>query len=240
MSRLSVLLAILFALVCASTLNADIYVWIDQNGVKNFTNFLPPEGAEIFIKDSGVSQKTAGDTPPRPNAIQSPQPDATSEVSRLREELEAVKKLLAENLEASKAVEEGEIPDRTVPDEDAYDSAGDTYITAEPEQSYTPVHKYYYPYYGYGASRFVYDRHSGKRFRHKRHFYTKSHYGRHKKYDSHRRGHKMHHRSKFKKQKHDIHFRVKNRIRSQRSRAPKWNRRGGFGHGLRTHYYHRR
>ncbi len=52
MRRLSALLAILFALVCASTLNANIYDWIDEDGVKNFTNFSPPEGAEIFIKDS--------------------------------------------------------------------------------------------------------------------------------------------------------------------------------------------
>jgi hypothetical protein len=49
MRRLSAFLAILFALVCASTLKADIYVWIDGDGVKNFTNFSPPEGAEIFI-----------------------------------------------------------------------------------------------------------------------------------------------------------------------------------------------
>ncbi len=227
MRRLSVLLAILFALVCASSLNADIYVWIDEDGVKNFTNFSPPVGAKIFIKDSGISQKTAEDKPPRKDDTRPPKPDATSEVSRLREELEAVKKLLAENLEASKADEEDKYPARSVPVEDAYDSSDGTYTAAEPERSYTTVHKYYYPYYGYGAKRFVHDRHSGKRFRHK-------------KYESHRRGHEKHHRSKFKKQKHDIYPRVKHRIRSPRSHAPKWNRRGRFGRGLRTHYYHRR
>ncbi len=240
MKRLSALLAILFALVCASTLNADIYVWVDEDGVKNFTNFSPPEGAEIFIKDSGISQKTAEDTPPRTFETQTPKPAATSEVSRLKEELEAVKKLLAENLEASKAVEEDKYPDRSVPVQDAYDSSDDTYTAAEPERSYTTVHKYYYPYYGYGAYGFVHDRHSGKRFRHKRHFYRKNHYGGHQKYDSHRRGHEKQHRAKLKKQKHDIQHSVKHRIGSKRSHAPEWNRRGRFRSGLRTHYYHRR
>jgi hypothetical protein len=75
MRRLSALLAILFALVCASTLNADIYVWVDENGVKNFTNFSPPEGAVIFIKDSGISKKTAEDSPPRTFETQPPKPD---------------------------------------------------------------------------------------------------------------------------------------------------------------------
>jgi hypothetical protein len=240
MRRLSALLAILFALVCASTLNADIYVWIDEDGVKNFTNFSPPEGAEIFIKDSGISQKTAEYTPPRNDETRPPKPDATSEVSRLREELEAVKELLAENLEASKADEEVKYPDSSVPVEDAYDSSNGTYTAAEPERSYTTVHKYYYPYYGYGAYGFVHDRYSGKRFRHKRHFHRKSRYGSHQKYDSHRRGYAKHHRAKLKKQKHDSHHSLKHHSRSKRSHVPKWNRHGRFRYGLRTHYYHRR
>ena len=234
MRRLSALLVILFALVCASTLNADIYVWIDEDGVKNFTNFSPPEGAKIFIKDSGISQKTAEYTPPRNDETRPPKPDATSEVSRLREELEAVKELLAENLEASKADKEDKYPDRPVPVEDAYDSSNGTYTAAESERSYTTVKKYYYPYYGYGAYGFVRDRHGKKKFRYKRH------YGDRKKYDSHRRGNTKHHRVIFNKRKHDSHHRVKHRIRSPRSHAPKWNRRGRFGRGLRTHYYHRR
>jgi hypothetical protein len=157
----------------------------------------------------------------------------------LREDLEAVKKLLAENLEASKAVEEDKYVERSVPVEDAYDSSDDTYTAAEPEQSYTTVHRYY-PYYGYGAYGFVHDRYSGKRFRHKRHFHRKSHYGGHKKYYSHRRGREKQHGAKLKIQKHDTHHKVKHRIRSQRSHAPKWNRRGRFSHGLRTRYHHRR
>jgi hypothetical protein len=64
MKRLSAILALLITLLCASTLNANIYVWIDADGVKNFSNFLPPEGAEIFIKDSGLSQKPTQSAPP--------------------------------------------------------------------------------------------------------------------------------------------------------------------------------
>jgi hypothetical protein len=240
MRRLSAFLAILLALVWASTLNADIYVWTDEDGVKNFTNFSPPEGAEIFIKDSGISQKTAEDTPPRTFETQPPKPDATGEVSRLREELEAVKKLLAENLEASKAVEEDPYPDRRVPVEDAYDASDDTNTAAEPQRSYTTVHKYYYPYYGYGAYGLFQDRHSGKRFRHKRHFHRKSRYSGHKKYYSHRRGHGKQHRAKLKKQKHDIHHSVKHRIGSKRRHAQGWNRNGRFRSGSRIHYRHRR
>ncbi len=54
----------------------------------------------------------------------------------MREELEAVKKALAETLEASPAAEEDKYPDRTVPVEDVYDSSGDTYGLPEPERSY--------------------------------------------------------------------------------------------------------
>ncbi len=240
MRRISAVSTFLFVLACASILNANIYVWIDADGVKHFTNFAPPEGAEIFIQDSGVSQKPAEDRPARTDQTRPPKPDATSEVSRLQEELEALKKLLAENLEASKTVGAEKYPDRTLPVEDAYDASDDAYTEAEPERSYTTVHKYYYPYFGFGGYGLAHKRHDGKKFGHKRHYHRKSHFGDRKKYDRHRRGHAKRHWTTFKKRKHDVHQTKKHRIGSPRRHASGWNRRGKFGHVSRTHFYHRR
>ena len=39
--------------------SADIYFWTDENGVKNFTNYSPPEKAEVFMETSEPDQDTA-------------------------------------------------------------------------------------------------------------------------------------------------------------------------------------
>jgi len=49
-------LAILVSIVPAAF--ADIYVWTDENGVKNFTNQAPPEQAEVFMTTPEIEAHT--------------------------------------------------------------------------------------------------------------------------------------------------------------------------------------
>jgi len=47
-----ILLTLLWCLLAPGVeAEADVYVWEDENGVMNFTNYLPPPGASVFIKD---------------------------------------------------------------------------------------------------------------------------------------------------------------------------------------------
>lgn len=51
MKLLKIFAAFFIGLFWASAVEADIYVWTDENGVTNFTNNNPPPEAKIFIKD---------------------------------------------------------------------------------------------------------------------------------------------------------------------------------------------
>ena len=74
--------------------SADIYFWTDENGVKNFTNYSPPEKAEVFMETSEADQDTAldeaetdraGDTD---RALESEQLQAATEkIEALREQV---------------------------------------------------------------------------------------------------------------------------------------------------------
>ena len=50
MKRFSIIPLILFISLWAAMLNADIYTWTDENGVRHFTNNNPPKQAKLMIK----------------------------------------------------------------------------------------------------------------------------------------------------------------------------------------------
>jgi len=56
-------IVLLVAAVCfiAGSLQADIYEWTDENGVKHFTNYAPPEDATILMKTEEVPYDEAAD-----------------------------------------------------------------------------------------------------------------------------------------------------------------------------------
>ena len=56
-------LLLLIAGVCllAGPLYADIYEWTDENGVKHFTNYAPPDDATILIKTQELPHDEAAD-----------------------------------------------------------------------------------------------------------------------------------------------------------------------------------
>ena len=54
MKGLKIVLLIAAGCLIAGSLQADIYEWTDDNGVKHFTNYAPPEDATILMKTEEV------------------------------------------------------------------------------------------------------------------------------------------------------------------------------------------
>ena len=107
--------------------SADIYFWTDENGVKNFTNYSPPEKAEVFMETSEADQDTAldeaetdraGDTD---RALESEQLQAATEkIEALREQVDELTDRLAAvpeapPLEANEVTVETEGASNTIP-----------------------------------------------------------------------------------------------------------------------------
>jgi hypothetical protein len=61
MKGLKIFLLIVAGCLIAGPLHADIYEWTDENGVKHFTNFAPPDDATILIKSEEVPYDEAAD-----------------------------------------------------------------------------------------------------------------------------------------------------------------------------------
>ena len=55
---LAPILGLMVYLWCVPALFADIYVWTDANGVKNFTNHAPPEEAVVFMETPEIDAKS--------------------------------------------------------------------------------------------------------------------------------------------------------------------------------------
>ena len=100
----SILLIAMLAMagVTVPIASADIYFWTDENGVKNFTNYSPPEKAEVFMETSEADEDTslieaetdrAGDAD---RTLESEQLQAaTEEIEALREQVGELKDRLA-------------------------------------------------------------------------------------------------------------------------------------------------
>jgi hypothetical protein len=160
--------------------SADIYFWTDENGVKNFTNYSPPEKAEVFMKTPEAGEEKSlleaetdrhGDAD---RALESEQLQAaTEEIEALREQV-------------------GELKDRfaALPEAPSFESGG---AANEAEEASTAVrygsgyvywaYPYGYPSYGYKGHRKFGPRHGygrpgyKKRFNHPNGFKSHS-YGR--------------------------------------------------------------
>ena len=58
---MKILLLIAAGCLVAGTLHADIYQWTDENGVKNFTNYAPPDNATVLMKTEELPYDEAAD-----------------------------------------------------------------------------------------------------------------------------------------------------------------------------------
>ena len=61
MKGLKIGLLIVAGVLIAGSLQADIYQWTDQNGIKHFTNYKPPDDATILIKSKELPYDEAAD-----------------------------------------------------------------------------------------------------------------------------------------------------------------------------------
>ena len=100
----SILLIAMLAMagVTVPIASADIYFWTDENGVKNFTNYSPPEKAEVFMETSEADEDTSlieGETDRAGDAgrtLESEQLQAAvEEIEALREQVGELKDRLA-------------------------------------------------------------------------------------------------------------------------------------------------
>ena len=61
MKRFTIFIISLLITLPCSIANADIYKWIDENGVIHFTNYSPPEQARILMKTNEIPYDEAAD-----------------------------------------------------------------------------------------------------------------------------------------------------------------------------------
>lgn len=139
---------------------ADIYFWTDENGVKNFTNYSPPEKAEVFMETSEADENSelneaetnrAGD---RDRELESEQLQvAAEEIEALREQVSELKNDLKDRLEALPEASPMESDDVATETQgaDATIRYGSGYV-------YWP-YPYGYPPYGYKGHRKLRPRH---------------------------------------------------------------------------------
>lgn len=55
--QLSVIVALLICIFLPHAALAELYGWIDENGVKHFSNYPPPEGVKSFRHKSEIQSK---------------------------------------------------------------------------------------------------------------------------------------------------------------------------------------
>ena len=61
MKGIKIILLITAGCLMAGPLHADIYEWTDENGVKHFTNYAPPDDAKILMKTKELPYDEAAD-----------------------------------------------------------------------------------------------------------------------------------------------------------------------------------
>ena len=228
MSSLKIMVFILLSCIVATSSFADIYEWTDENGVKHFTNYAPPDDATILMKSEEVPYDEAADR-------------ARIEADR-QYQLELAKLEIAEK-EAELARREAEAERRAA---EAERYAAETEKAADQYLEDARNDRYYYRGGGsYGYYRPLYDkRWYYRKYRpthdysrpHKRIYRKKSHYGHSKK----NYGNKYHQKKHAYPQKYpsahslrspglSIHsgYRVNSRSRSQMGRSQAG--RGSYG-----------
>ena len=228
MKVLKILLIAAAGCLIAGSLQADIYEWTDENGIKHFTNYAPPDDATILMKTEEVPYDEAADR-------------ARIEADR-QYQLELAKLEIAEK-EAELARREAEA-ERRAAEAERYaaetEQAADQYLEdARNDRSYYRGGGYYGYYRPPYYKRWYYRKHKVSHYYiqpHKRIYRGKSHYGHSKK----NYGNKYHQKKYTYSQNYpsmrslrspglSIHsgYRVNSRSRSQMGRSQAW--RGSYG-----------
>jgi len=131
-------LFVVSVLLCClnTTVDADIYTWIDENGVKHFSNFAPPATAEVIMKteelpydEQADQQRMAAEKQER--LVAAWQELADKEAELLDRQRAAEQKIEAANVRSQEALREAEA------------------LLNEAEERYNSSSNRGYGYYGY-------------------------------------------------------------------------------------------
>jgi Skp family chaperone for outer membrane proteins len=137
-------LFVVSVLLCSlyTTVYADIYTWIDKNGVKHFTNFAPPANAEVIMKteelpydEQADQERMAAERQER--LVAAWQELADKEAELLDRQRAAEQRIEAANVRAEEALSEAE----------ALLNEAEERYNRDSNRGY--VHYGYYPYYGH-------------------------------------------------------------------------------------------
>jgi hypothetical protein len=61
MKKFGLIIAFLLIFLCPPAMSEQVYTWIDESGVKHFTNDPPPEGATLIETTKEIQQDEAKD-----------------------------------------------------------------------------------------------------------------------------------------------------------------------------------
>lgn len=142
MKRLTLFVVPVLLCCLNTTVDADIYTWIDENGVKHFSNFAPPVHAEVIMKteelpydEQADQQRMAAERQERLVAVW--QELADKEAELLNRQRAAAQEIEAANVRAQEALREAEaLLNEAEERYNGYSSRGTAYYG-------------YYPYYGH-------------------------------------------------------------------------------------------
>lgn len=210
--------------------SADIYSWIDENGVRHFTNQAPPKHAKLLIKSPEISH----DEEAHQRRLEEDQLElarqelAEREAFLLQQQLEAERRLAAANARAEAVLQQA---DQILQEAEA---AAEYY-----DNNRGSSYGYYYPYYRLGHKRhyvshygrkglyrkhpYKYRRHPYK-YGHKKHKRYSSKYGHYNKHRSKGKYHNRHYRSHSGKSRHSL---TRGRPMSHRARSAAFRGRHG-------------
>jgi hypothetical protein len=226
MKGLKIFLLIAAQFLIASSLFADIYEWTDENGVKHFTNYAPPNNAKLIMKTETVPYDEAADierieTEQQNQLALERQEIAEREAELERKLAEAERRLAALDRQAERIEREAEEWSDEAGDDDYIDSS----------------YGYYPGYYTFPRKQRWYYRGNYGGI-----YYKKPHYKRHHRYRHYKKNYYGHHKKRFIKNKHfpKRHIRShsklrhgKHHYRSHRTRHHGWSHfnRGRIGSG---------
>jgi hypothetical protein len=169
--------------------HADIYVWVDENGVKHFTNENPPPHAKVLMRTKENPYYESADR-------------ARQEVEKQQDLLQAQAEIL--ELKARLAEQQDEVQ-RGIAEiepkaEDTLQHAEDLPASANNQNDSDRRYSYSYGYYPksfnsrhYRSSKYHYPAHDGI-YNHKKHKFRKGHH----RFKRHRSGKSHHFRKHFK------------------------------------------
>ena len=131
-----------FLSLAVSTASADIYAWTDENGVRHFTNHLPPKQATLFMKTPEIpyDEEVDNQRSETDRLAVARQELAEREAFLLEQQQAAERRIEAANARADEALREAEriLQDAQAASENANYSSSSSFGFG-----------YYYPYYRY-------------------------------------------------------------------------------------------